>query len=257
MKKLFFMTILLALTMVFPACSGQRRAVQANALQQEKPTLDDELERAKKRAELEEIQHQQKLAQMKREAELRRLESQLQATEKMEQGSEAILVFCIDDAVDKQGEYMAGLGISSNQLDQRDALVSANQSAIADIALRFMGVIKNGVEAYNKETNTQQRMKQKESQLEGLATAVGEKVINKYANVVCRKVVSEKTGTYGAYVAVHVPLKDVVDDIANELDVLQADYDKSRFRERMQAELDAEQEKRKAAQEQMLQNMRQ
>ena len=51
----------------------------------------------------------------------------------------------------------------------------------------------------------------KETQLEGLAMSVGENAVNKHANVVCRKVVSEQAGTYGCYVAVHVVIKDVVD----------------------------------------------
>lgn len=261
MKKCSYMAFAMIAAMTFSACAGSKRAVQAQPAQpvqeqqQSLRDLDNEIARLKKQAELEALEHQLKMDLKKRQAEERRLEMQEQALEKMEKGTEVLLVFCLDEAIDKPGEYMAGLGISSNQLDQKDALLSANQTAISDIATRFMGVIKNGVEAYNKETNTTQRSRAKESQLEGLAMSVGEKAINKHANVVCRKLVSEKTGTYGAYVAVHVPLKETVEEIAEQLDVLQVDVDKSRFYDKMSAELKAEQEKRKAEQEQLRQNM--
>lgn len=259
MKKLNLIGII-AIMLFASACGAGKNAVAVQqtptpAASQASTLTDDEIAEKRKQLELQKLQHEMEMEQMKMEAEKRRLQSQLQATEKMEAGTEVLLTFCIDEAMDKAGEYMAGLGISQNQLDQKDALISANQAALSDIITRFLGVIKNGVEMYNKETNTQQRNKAKESQLEGLALSVGEKAVNKYAEVVCRKVISEKEGTYGCYVAVHVPIADVVDEMVDQLEVMQVDVDKARFRDRMNEELEANTRKVQEEQQKKMQMM--
>lgn len=262
MKKLNLIGVSV-ITLLFSAC-GTNKNVVATQQPQTQTTVtstssltDAEIAEQRKQLELQKLQHEMEMEQMKMEAEKRRLQSQLQATEKMEAGTEVLLTFCIDEAIDKPNEYMAGLGISQNQLDQKDALISANQVALSDIISRFLGVIKNGVEMYNKETNTQQRNKAKESQLEGLALSVGEKAVNKYAEVVCRKVISEKEGTYGCYVAVHVPIADVVDEMANQLEVLQVDVDKASFKEKMYSELETNSKKVQEEQQRKMQMMQQ
>ena len=249
------------IALLFSACGTNKNVVATQqpqtAIASTSSLTDAEIAEQRKQLELQKLQHEMEMEQMRMEAEKRRLQSQLQATEKMEAGTEVLLTFCIDEAMDKAGEYMAGLGISQNQLDQKDALISANQVALSDIITRFLGVIKNGVEMYNKETNTQQRNKAKESQLEGLALSVGEKAVNKYAEVVCRKVISEKEGTYGCYVAVHVPIADVVDEMVDQLEVLQVDVDKARFRDRMNSELEANTKKMQDEQQKKMQIMQQ
>lgn len=249
MKTMKFVSVVMMVSLLFAACAGKKQVAQSK--------IDQEIEQLQKQMELDELRHQQELARNKQKAELEAQQEQFKAKAKLNKGEQLLVTFCLDEAMDRPGEYMAGLGLSSNQLDQRDALLSANQAALADISSRFMGVIKNGVEFYNKETNTQQRDRAKESQLEGLAMSVGEKAVNKYAERACTKIVAEKTGTYGAYVALHVPLKEVVDEVINELDILKVDYDKSLFRERMESSLQAEQQKQKAEQERMRQQMQQ
>lgn len=244
MKHLTLYILCLVATVLLPACAGSKRVTKTTTESTVQKEEVDELERLKRQMEMENLQAELELNRMKHEAAKERLKSQLDAEEQMKKGNKAILMFCIDEAMDKPGEYMAGYGVSSNQLDEKDALISANEVALADIASRFLGVIKNGVEAYNKETNTVQRNKSKESQLEGLAAAYGTKAINKYANRVCHKFVTEKEGTYGCYTAVHVPVKEVVDEIADALETEKVDVDKELFRRRMNAELNAEQTKK-------------
>ncbi len=246
MKKLMFTMAVAALAMV--SCASSKQA-PAPVKEQQSTLTEDAIAEKRRQLELQKLEHEMEMERIKMEGEKRRMESQLAAQEKMEAGTEVLLTFCIDEAMDQPGEYMAGLGISQGQIDQKDALISANQVALSDITSRFLGVMKNGVEMYNKETNTAQRNKVKESQLEGMAMSVGEKAINKHADVVCRKVISEKAGTYGCYVAVHVPISEVVNEVIDELEVLQVDVDKARFRDRMNAELNANAEKTRQEQE--------
>lgn len=256
MKKLNLIALFFTVLLVSSCGASKNAAAQPQESSTPGTSLTDaDIAEKRKQLELQKLEHEYEMERMKMEAEKRRLQSQLQATEKMEAGTEVLLTFCIDEAIDKAGEYMAGLGISQNQLDQKDALFSANQVALSDITSRFLGVIKNGVEMYNKETNTQNRNKAKESQLEGLAMSYGEKAVNKYADVVCRKLVSEKEGTYGCYVAVHVPIAEVLDEIAEQLEVSYTDFNKSRFKENMTTELDSNAKKVQEEQQRRIQLM--
>lgn len=152
-------------------------------------------------------------------------------------GEVEIATFCIDDAYDKPGEYMAGLGIAEDRPDRSRAIVDANRVAIADIASRYIGIIKNAIEDYSKDTNVPSSKKMYESSLEGGAAAIGTKVIEKYANAVCRKFTQSATGGYVGYVAVHVLLDDAKKGVAEELEVRKVDYDKKKFFEKMDQEL--------------------
>lgn len=152
-------------------------------------------------------------------------------------GEVEIATFCIDDAYDKPGEYMAGLGIAEDRPDRSRAIVDANRVAIADIASRYIGIIKNAIEDYSKDTNVPSSKKMYESSLEGGAAAIGTKVVEKYANAVCRKFTQSATGGYVGYVAVHVLLNDAKKGLAEELEVRKVDYDKKKFFEKMDQEL--------------------
>lgn len=256
MKKLNLIALFFTVLLVSSCGASKNAAAQPQESSTPGASLTDaDIAEKRKQLELQKLEHEYEMERMKMEAEKRRLQSQLQATEKMEAGSEVLLTFCVDEAMDKPGEYMAGLGISQNQLDQKDALVSANQVALSDITSRFIGVIKNGVEMYNKETNTQSRDKAKESQLEGLAMSYGQKAVNKYADVVCRKIVSEKEGTYGCYVAVHVPIAEVLEDMTDQIEVMYTDFNKDRFKENMAAELDSNARKVQEEQQRRIQLM--
>lgn len=157
---------------------------------------------------------------------------------KMPAGEQVLLTFCMDEAFDMPGEYMAGLGIAEDRPDRSRAILDANRIAIADIASRYVGMIKNAIEDYSKDVNVPSGKKMYESELEGGAQAIGTKVIDKYAQVVCRKLAQSATGGYVGYVAVHVSLSDAKKGLAEELEVRKVDYDKKKFFEKIDAELE-------------------
>lgn len=274
MKKTLLSLAVVVLTATFVSCGGSKQMAyqypygypQQPAYQQpaqqpaQQKTEDDELAALRREQEKQAILHEMEVAKKKQEQELRRLDAEAALQEKMKEGNELLVTFCIDEAMDKEGEYMAGLGISSNQYDEKDALLSANRAALSDISSRFLGVVKNAVSDYSKETNTRTGDKIKETQLEGLAMSVGENAVNKHANVVCRKVVSEQAGTYGCYVAVHVVIKDVVDNMLNDL-VKKAqeeqitDFNKYLFENKMNEMLKENQEKEAAKQQEQLKSI--
>lgn len=274
MKKTLLSLAVVALAVAFTSCGGSKQMAyqyppygyqqpapqQAAPQQSQKAAEDDEIAALRREQEKQAILHEMEVAKKKQEQELRRLDAEAALQEKMKEGNELLVTFCIDEAMDKEGEYLAGLGISSNQNDEKDALISANRVALSDISSRFLGVVKNAVSDYSKETNTRNGNQIKESQLEGLAMSVGENAVNKHANVVCRKVVSESAGTYGCYVAVHVVIKDVVDNMLNDL-VAKAqeesitDFNKYLFENKMNEMLKANQESEAAKQQQQLKSL--
>jgi len=93
--------------------------------------------------------------------------------------------------------------------------------------------------------NVPSNKKMYESSLEGGAATIGTKVIDKYANVVCREVNQDATGGWVGYVAVHVLLQDAKKGLADELEVRNVDYDKKKFFDKMDAELDKQAQQRK------------
>lgn len=171
---------------------------------------------------------------------------------KMPNGEQVLVTFCMDEAYDMPGEYMAGLGIAEDRPDRSKAITDANRVAIADIASRYVGMIKNAIEDYSKDTNVPSGQKMYESSLEGGAAAIGSKVIDKYANVVCRKISQSATGGYVGYVAVHVLLEDAKKGLAEELEVRKVDYDKKKFFEKMDQQLDAAAAKQKEEMDAMM-----
>ncbi len=270
MKKTLLSLAVASLAVVFASCGGNKQMAYQNppygypqqpaSQQTQKATEDDELAALRREQEKQAILHEMEVAKKKQEQELRRLDAEAALQEKMKEGNELLVTFCIDEAMDKEGEYLAGLGISSNQTDEKDALISANRVALSDISSRFLGVVQNAVSDYSKETNTRTGQQIKESQLEGLAMSVGENVVNKHANVVCRKVVSEAAGTYGCYVAVHVVIKDAVGNMLDELEKMAqeeniTDFNKYLFEKKMNEMLKANQEKESAKQQEQLKNI--
>ena len=140
-------------------------------------------------------------------------------------GEVALTTFCVDEAYDKPGEYMAGLGIVEGRPDRTKAIEDANRAAIADISSRYIGVIKNVIESYSKDVNVPSGQKIYESKLEGGIEAVGAAIIEKHAYVVCRQLARSATGGYVGYVAVHVEMSDLQKGLSEELEVRKVDYD--------------------------------
>lgn len=165
---------------------------------------------------------------------------------RMVSGEQVITTFCIDQSYDKPGEYMAGLGIAEDCPDRSRALLDANRVAIADIASRYIGMIRNVIEDYTKDVNVPSGKKMYESELEGGADAIGTKVIEKYANTVCRQILQSSTGGYVGYVAVHVLLEDANKGLAEELEVRKVDFDKTKLMEKMNVHQATEARKRQS-----------
>lgn len=177
---------------------------------------------------------------LKREGQRAQMQSKNAMTQVMEGGVQLIYTPCMDEflALNKVRGQMAAQGISSGQPTQEAAELNANRVGLSDLTSRFLGVIKNGVEQYSKDTSTPEKQRAVEAQLEGLATAVGEKAINDLFVVDCRQFGKDRYNNYICYEAIYIPVAQVVDAIIDEA-VKKVDIDKAMFRKRMQAELDA------------------
>lgn len=158
---------------------------------------------------------------------------------RMVSGEQELTTFCMEESYDKPGEYMAGLGIAEDRPDRSRAIIDANRVAIAEIATKFIGMVKNIAEDYSKDANIPGNKKLYESELEGGLRVIATRVIDKYANTVCRKITQSATGGYVGYVAVHVLLEDAKKGLAEELEIRKVDYDKKKLFETMDAELAA------------------
>lgn len=169
--------------------------------------------------------------------------------------SQNVFTPCADESYDLQGEYMAALGVAENEVERGPAQINANRIALADIASRYLGMIQNGVDQYAKNNNTASGQKIKQNELEGNARVIGEKAINKYAEVVCREFGQAEDGTWTCYVAVHVPIKEVLNETVDQLGILETDFNRQQFRAFMEAEL-KKQADEKDAEKQMLLQMR-
>lgn len=263
--------VAMSLVMAMPA--------QAQSRKDKKAAQKEQWEREQRqKAEEEELRHQMKMdslrnaatpkedkrAKLQEEAELAELEAEIEIKKlKAANAKKAIskrvgqdlYTPCLEESYDKPGEYMAGLGIAENEEDRGEAKLLANNYAVEDIAKRYIGMIKNGVEHYAQKGKTAGGNAVRENKMESDATAIGQKAIEKYAEQVCIDYEQNDMGLYTCYVAVHVPLKNVLDATIDELGALKTDYDRQQFRNFMQAELD-KQAAEKDAEKREMQEMR-
>jgi hypothetical protein len=252
MKKFVFFAAMAAMAGVMSTgCGGSKSAAYQQPTQvQSGSDVDRQIEQKKKQMELDrlnaEYERQKKLDELKMTELESDIEQKKQQQRKMVAGEQRTVIFCMDESFDKPGEYMGGLGVVEDRPDRTRAILDANRAAIADIASRYIGMIKNAIEDYSKDVNVPSGKKMYESSLEGGAAAIGSKVIDKYANAVCREVSQSSTGSWVGYVAVHVLLQDAKKGLADELEVRKVDYDKKKFFDKMDAELEKEAAKRKA-----------
>lgn len=259
MKKIMLMVLSVALCASGAAKKPVQQPVQQSVQQVDPQQAKlDSLRRAQEIRRIE-LQMQAEEADMQAQVEIAKLKADnaIRATSK--RVAQDLYTPCIDESYDKSGEYMAALGIAEGEIERGPAQIKANRYAIANIASRYIGVIQNGISQFAKNDNTRTGQSVKENQLKGLAQAVGEKAINKYAEVVCTTFEQDDMGTYTCYVAVHVPLKnalDAFDEIVDELGVLQNDYDREKCRNWIEAELN-KQAAAKEAEKKELQDLRQ
>lgn len=255
MKKIIMMVLCVALC---ASCAAKKPVRVSQPAQQQVDPQQAKLDSLRRAQEIRriELQMQAEEAQMQADLEIAKLKADNAKRATSMRVGQDLYTPCIDESYDKTGEYMAALGIAEGELERGPAQINANRYAVANIASRYIGIIRNGVSQYAKNVNTRSGAKVKENELEGEAQAIGEKAINKYAEVVCTKFEQDDMGTYTCYVAVHVPLKDVLNETIDELGVLQTDYDRQQFRNWMEAELN-KQAAAKEAEQKELQDLRQ
>jgi hypothetical protein len=255
-KKLVLIAIgAILVSAIVSSCVSSKRVVEQPQPSQNVSSTDREIEQMKKQMELDKLKNEAEIQKKQNEMRLKEIENEEaireQQKRKMVKGEQRTLLFCMEEAYDKPGEYMGGLGVVDGRPDRTRAILDANRAAVTDIATRYIGMIKNAIEDYSKDVNVPSGKKMYESSLEGGAAAIGTKVIDKYANVVCREVSQDATGGWVGYVAVHVLLQDAKKGLADELEVRKVDYDKKKFFEKMDAELDKQAAERKSELEKM------
>ncbi len=262
MKKILFYATMVAMVMamampVQAQSRKEKKAAKKEAWEMRQKFIKDSTERANK-AKLEAIdrenkakedadRHAQEIQDLKAQNEKDKLESQYGMDRKLASGVRLIYTPCMDDflALNLEPDYMAAQGIATSQPNQETAEVEANRVGIADITTRLVGVIKNGVEHYAKDSSFPTNKRSIEAQLEGLAVSTGEMAIKKLYSVKCRDFTTDKYMQYNCYEALFVPVKKVLEEVANEA-AKQLDIDKALFRKHMEEELENNRERENA-----------
>lgn len=254
MKKFMVMALTIVLCL---SCAAKKPVKKAESQTQPQPAQQDQtqakIDSLKKVQELRKIEREIELEDAKHEADMSKLNMQ----KRLEDGMKMLLIPCTEEMLRlENSQTMAAQGIATGKRSEEDAMLDANRIALSDITTRFLGVIKNGIEQYVKDTRAQSAKRGLESQLEGLALSVGEKEINKQFKVECREFAKDKAGNYNCYQALYVPTEKIVDAIIAAAEEEKVDFDKHLFRQRMLEELDRQAEKQKAINQQKLDEMR-
>lgn len=261
MKKLNFLLVASLMAFSLVACGASKNVSKKSASvseqQQEVVPQESETQRKirelKEQQELRRLEREMQLEELKAQQEINKEQTKLGLQESMMSGDQKIVKFCYEESLDKPGEYMAGIGVSSPKKYERDAKLEANQIAIHDIASRFMGVIKNGTEYYAQSGVTPSGKDMDESSLESMTMNIVEKAVNQYAVQVCYESVQDQNEKIRYYLAVHVITNTAVDEVANQLEKAGVLRDKKNFKQELLSGLDAEAQKKAAEQERTLQ----
>jgi multidrug efflux pump subunit AcrA (membrane-fusion protein) len=235
---------------LFTGCVSKKQVVPT-ASAQSTDDIDRQIELKKKQMELDKInaesEMQTKRLEMQKADVAAEQEAKEQAKAKMLKGNTRILLPCSDFFLDKPDEYISGLGVSQDNMDIKDANLRAIQAAKADIESRFIGTVKSAMSYYSKDVNVPSNKKFKESELEGGVKDMCRKVVDKYAFRECGPEIQQQaTGSFDAFAVYRMYLKDMKEQIANELEVRKVDFDKKKWNEAMDAELKEDMELRKA-----------
>ena len=152
---------------------------------------------------------------------------------------------CYQESLAKPG-FTMGFGMSSPVEDQKDARPEANRMARSDLADKFIGVIKNASDYYNKNTQVPSGKRMTQNQLEGISLAITQKILNKEWEVICAQTAEDNLGNHIAYQAVQMPRAEAKQIVASELEVLKVDVDKKLYLDGLNAELEAMSEREQA-----------
>jgi hypothetical protein len=230
----------------------QSQQVSHQYSQQQLSSEEEEILRLQHKLRLDSIKNEVEIQRLKNERKLEVQKALNAAIPKIEPGTISIFLKCGKQSFDGDG-YMAGHGVSLPKAMKRDAELEANQVALADMATRFMGVLINAADYYNKNGEVPSNKRFNQNELEAGVRIIGEKIINKYARRVCLEYEQNKNGAYLAYQAVNIPLRDVLENVATNSEITKLDIDKDKYmdavkkelesiRERQQQELNAIQE---------------
>jgi hypothetical protein len=196
-------------------------------------------------AEIAEIERQTKLIQAQTQLEIAKRDAELRLAQTHQVNTTMEWHPCMQNSVGVANDVLLGFGISDQSRDRTEALLNANAVAVADIAGRMVGVIQTGVERYAETGYAQSGNRLDQSSLENLASAVGEKAINKMGHITCREIATDnKTGMFVGYVSLNVPLKATVDEITLELEKAGLTVDKNNFRNMVNTELEKQNQQR-------------
>jgi hypothetical protein len=247
--------------MMMASCGGTKQVAQSTSASTSATSKDDdvdaEIARMEREAKLEEAKAKLDAAKRKRQAEERRAQNLDAMEENIEDGAQMILVPCQDDALDKIGEWLGGLGIGEHLTNQRVALENATQAAAANLSQKFLGIVKNIIESYGGETDTPSGQQASQANFERGVQVATEKVLNEYSNTICQKQMRTKRGSYKIYVATRIPVGDYKNQVAKELDVMKVKYDKQKLFERMDSALSRQAAADEQKREQMARQMQQ
>lgn len=260
MKKIMIMVLTVALSASCAAKKPVQQPVQQQTVQQPVQQQESETQRQirelKEQQELKRLQREMELEELRAQKEKNALQTQIGLQETMMAGDQKIYKFCYEESLDKPGEYMAGLGVSSPKKHERDAKLEANQVAIHDIASRFMGVIKNGTEYYAQSGTTPSGKDLDESNLESMTMNIVENAVNKYATQACYESVMDQNEKVRYYIALHVATGETVNEVADQLEQAGVLRDKQNFKKQLLGALDAENQKKAAEQEKILEMLK-
>jgi hypothetical protein len=247
MKKTFIYIAMIAISgTILTSCGGSKNlANQPNATEQRQPTtttvdpVEEEIRRMEQEARL--IQARTALQLAEREAELR-LAQQHQVNVTL------VWTPCNQQSLVASGgktNFLTGLGVADQQRNREDALLNANMVAVLEIASRLVGVITTGVERYGSQGTTQSGMRIDQAEREGLLRNIGTQAVNRIGHPVCREVaIDNNTGMWVGFVAIHVPLDDVINEVQLEMERADIRVNRNRFAEHVKNELQGQEEQR-------------
>ena len=116
MKK----TLMLVLSVALCASCAAKRSVQQPVRQpaQQTPIVQEsetqrQIRELKEQQELKRLQREMELEELRAQKEKNELQTQIGLQESMMDGDQKIVKFCYEESLDKPGEYMAGIGVSS------------------------------------------------------------------------------------------------------------------------------------------------
>lgn len=256
MKKMMFLaTMVAAMIVCVPANAQSRKDKKAAAKaqweleqkqkQEEAALLHqmkmDSLRNAQKQRE-EAAAREQALKDLKYETELASAQTKKNMKAQL-MGVQLLYTPCMDEFIELNGVegQIAAQGIATGQPTMEMAQHNANERAIDDIASRFAGVLKNGMENYTKDTSVPSSKRVTEGQMETMASSIGKKEINKLLVVKCRQFARDDYNQHVCYEACYIPAEKLIDAVVDEAAVRGVDVDKALFRKHMEEELKANQ----------------